>query len=66
MKTIYLNFSNLNEEAKEDIISKAIEDIKADDEEMEYIIEMYPGREDEVVRERAERKLYNYDYVFNV
>ena len=65
-RTIYLNFGDLNEESQQEILDMAKEDIIDDDGEMEIICEMYPGREDEIVAERVERKIREYDYVFNV
>lgn len=66
-KKIYLNFNDLCEETKEDILRKAEEDIRNDESEMADIIDMY-GEDcaDEIVSERAERKLYEYDFIFNV
>ena len=65
-RTIYLNFGDLNEESQQEILDIAKEDIMDDDGEMEAICEMYAGREEEIIRERAERKIYEYNYVFNV
>ena len=65
-RTIYLNFGDLNEESQQEILDMAKEDIMDDDGEMETICEMYAGREEEIIRERAERKIHEYDYVFNI
>lgn len=66
-RTIYLNFSDLSEETQQEITSIAEEDIRNDEAEMEDIIDMYgEKRIDEIVSERAERKINEYNYVFNV
>lgn len=65
-RTIYLNFNDLNEETQQTLLRNAEEDIRNDKDEMSDIEEMYPDRVDEIVAERAERKLYEYDYVFNI
>ena len=65
-RTVYLNFNDLKGETQLEIQSMAEEEIRNDEEEMADIKEMYPDRVDEIVTERAERRLYQFDYVFNV
>ena len=65
-RTVYLNFRDLKEETQLEIQSMAEEEIRNDEEEMADIKEMYPDRVDEIITERAERILYQFDYVFNV
>lgn len=65
--TIYLNFQDLSLNTQEELIDKAIKDIKNDPLEMANITDicLREIRED-IIRERAEEKLYSYNYVFNV
>ncbi len=65
-KTIYLNFNDLNEEAQESILSAACQVIENDESQMNEIIEMFGSRSEEIIRERAEREMYNFNYVFNI
>lgn len=65
-KTIYLNFTSLNEETQEFILSEAIDVIENDEAQVNEIIEMYGSRTAEVIRERAEREMFNFTYVFNI
>ena len=65
-KSIYLNFTDLNEEEQEAILLKAIDVIETDEAQVNEIIEMYGSRTAEVIRERAEREMYNFNYVFNI
>lgn len=61
----YLNFTDLSEETQEEIMDIARQNVLEEDKE--EIIEMYgEDRLEEIVRERAERELYNMDFVFNV
>ena len=64
-RTIYINFTDLNDETREDILSLAVEDIRKS--ELKEIVKTYgKERADEIITERAERKIYEYDYIFNV
>ena len=63
-RTIYLNFSDLTEEAREEIISIAKNNVLESDKE--DIIEEY-GEDmlETIVSERAERELNNINFIFN-
>ena len=65
-RTIYINFSDLNQETQDEILALAEEEIRNDKGEMREIKDMYPDKVDGVIRERAEWKLYQFNYVFNV
>lgn len=66
-RTYYLNFSDLSAEAQAELLRTAEQDIRNDNEEMNDIRDMYgESRIDEIVSERAERAIYQYDFVFNV
>lgn len=66
-KTIYLNFQNLTEETKDQILADAINAIYNNKEEINEIEKTYgKNHVNEIVRERAEANIYNYNYVFNV
>lgn len=66
MNRIYINFGDLNEEKQNEILQLAIEEIENDEEQMKEINDIWPDNVDEIVRERAERALYSFDYIFNV
>lgn len=67
MNIIYLNYNDLSIDTQLRIMDKAIEDIKNDFSQMEDIRDEYSEDMIETaIREEAERKLYEYDYVFNV
>ena len=63
-RTIYLNFSDLTEEAREEIMSIAKHNVLESDKE--DIIEEY-GKDmlETIVSERAERELNNINFIFN-
>lgn len=67
MRDIYINFSDLNEEAQNYILEMAADEIRQDADQIREIISTY-GRAslDEIIRERAERNIYEYNYIFNV
>ena len=65
-RTVYINFQDLKEETQNEILEMAQEEIREDENLMAEIKEMYPDSIDEIVAERAERRLYQFDYVFNV
>ena len=64
--TIYLSFSDLNEDTQQEIMGKAIRKIENDTEQMNEIKETWGDSAPEIIMERAERELYSFDYVFNV
>ena len=66
-RTVYINFGDLDSTVQEDILRMAEDDIRADEDEMNDIREMY-GEDsvDEIVAERAERKICEFEFVFNV
>lgn len=66
MNRIYINFGDLNEEKQNEILQLAIEEIENDEEQIKEINNIWPDNVDEIVRERAERALYSFDYIFNV
>ncbi|HHX79108.1 MAG TPA: hypothetical protein GX695_05105 [Acholeplasmataceae bacterium] len=68
MEKYYLNFSNLNEETQDIIMQDVIHDLEvtegkeileADAKTMNIDYETY-------ITEKAERHLYNFDFIFNV
>ena len=63
-RTIYLNFSDLTEEAREEIMGIAKNNVLESDKE--GIIEEY-GEDmlETIVSERAERELDNINFIFN-
>ena len=63
-KTIYLNFSDLTEEAREEIMSIAKSNVLETDKD--DIVEEY-GEDmlETIVSERAERELNNINFIFN-
>jgi hypothetical protein len=64
-RDIYLNFSDLSEDAKDRILAIARENIIAeegDDIREEFGEDMF----DTVVAEKAEEELYNMNFIFNV
>lgn len=63
-RTIYLNFSDLTEEAREEIMCIAKNNVLESDKE--DIIEEY-GEDmlETIVSERAERELNNINFIFN-
>lgn len=65
-RTIYLTFSDLNDDAQTEVMSIAENNIREDDEQMAEIKAMNPDMVDEIVRERAERELYGMEFIFNV
>lgn len=66
--TYYLNFSDLNEDAQTRLIQDAIDDLEERDgrEELEREAKEMSIDYDTFIEERAERHIYNFDYVFNV
>ena len=67
MARIYINFGDLAEEKQNEILEIAEEEIRNNEDEMNEIIEMYgEDRVNSIVSERAERKLYEFDFVFNI
>lgn len=65
-RTIYLTFSDLNDDAQTEVMSIAENNIREDDEQMAEIKAMCPDMVDEIVRDRAERELYRMEFIFNV
>lgn len=64
-KRVYINFSDLKEEIQQEILNIAKDNVL--ESEREEIIEEYgESRLDEIASEKAERELYNLDFVFNV
>lgn len=66
--TYYLNFSDLNEETQARLIQEAIDDLEERDgkEELEQEAKEMNIDYDTFIEERAERHIYNFDYVFNI
>lgn len=66
--TYYLNFSDLKEEAQEQLIQDAIDDLEERDgiEELQQEAEEMNVDYDTFIREKAERHIYNFDFVFNI
>ena len=67
MKDIYINFRDLNEETQREILEAAADEIRSDADEVREIISTY-GRSQlkQIIEERAERKIYEYNFIFNV
>jgi len=64
-RRIYLNFSDLTMDTQGLIMRIARDNVLEKDKE--EIIEIYgEDRLDEIIGERAERELYNIDFIFNV
>lgn len=64
-RDIYLNFEDLSEKVKEEIINIARENILEEDGE-EIIRDFGENMLDTIVSERVERELYNMNFIFNV
>lgn len=64
-RTIYLNFSDLTEEAREKIMSIAEGNVLETDRE-DIIKEYGEDMLETIVSERAERELNNINFIFNV
>ena len=64
-RDIYLSFSDLSEETQNEIMKIAKNNVLEEDRE-EMIEEFGEDMLETVVAERAERELYNIDFVFNV
>ena len=64
-RDIYLNFGDLSTEIQEEIMNIAKENVLEEDKD--EIIEDF-GEEmlDQIATERAERELYNMNFIFNV
>jgi len=64
---IYLNFTDLNEEAQERVLANSKEDVKKkyDRELMNYALKHHIEI-DQMLDEEAMRNLYSYTYVFNI
>lgn len=64
---IYLNYSNLNEETKEQLFQnskKEVEQHLGDD--IRSYAEKYHINYDTMIEEEALRNLYSYKYIFNI
>mgnify|MGYP000894293486 FL=1 len=64
----YLNFSDLSEEAQEQLLRDAIEDL-IEEEGLENLREEASVMNidfDTFIRERAERHMYSFNFVFNI
>lgn len=57
MSYYYLNFHDLNEEAQHEIMINAYDIVKEENPEI---------KEDSILWEKAEREMYNFDFVFNI
>lgn len=68
MRGYYLNFSNLNEEAQNQLICDAESDYleTIGEEELRQEAENMNIDFESLLRERAERHMYNFDFIFNV
>lgn len=67
MKDIYLNFTDLSEETQEYIKDLAIEEIKNDAGTMEEIKNSFDAEMiEEIINERAESLISQFNYIFNV
>ena len=64
-RDICLNFEDLSEKVKEEIINIARENILEEDRE-EIIRDFGENMLDTIVSERVERELYNMNFIFNV
>ena len=66
-KTIYLNFKDIRESTQEYILDKAIAEIvETEDIEKDYGYKCGTPEYEQCVREKAEQKIYEFNYVFNV
>jgi len=64
---VYLNFSDLNEEAQHRLLENSKKDVerKFGDDIRKYVQKNYTSFE-KMIEEEAQRNLYNYTYVFNI
>jgi hypothetical protein len=64
-RNIYINFTDLSEETQQEIMEIARQNVIEEDEDEireNYDDDMF----EQIVSERAEREIYNINYVFNV
>lgn len=62
----YLNFTDLSEEAQEEMIEEAVEDLEKDgNKDLEKEAELMKLNYDVFIRERAESHMRTFDFVFN-
>ena len=65
-KHIKLNFTDLNEETQQTLMQLAESEVLHDADALNDIKAMFPDDISQGVREYAERKLYEFEYEFNV
>lgn len=61
---IYLNFTDLNEDAQQELMEAAREDMNT--EELKEEAKLMNWDYETVLSEKASQHLYSYDYVFNI
>ena len=68
MSTYYLNFNNLNEETQDIIMQDTIHDLEVTEgkEILETDAKAMNIDYETYITEKAERHLYNFDFIFNV
>ncbi|WP_108424537.1 hypothetical protein [Flagellimonas amoyensis] len=64
---IYLNFTNLDSETQERLLSSSKEDVESrSGAELRQFAETHDKDYDTLLEEEAMRNLYHYDFVFNM